>query len=125
MDKANIGELLKFILESMVLIKRRFEGIDSSDDFLEDDEGIDRLDAISMRLQSIGEAVKNIDKREKAFLLQVADKNYWSKIIKTREILTHHYIAIDSETIYEICHDKLDELEEHIVKLQTYLDKTA
>jgi len=122
MDKSNINELLKFIQESIVLIKRRFEGISSCDDFLEDDEGIDKLDAISMRLQSIGEAVKNIDKRETSFLLKVADKNYWSKIIKTREILTHHYIAIDAETIYEICHDKIDELEIYIAKLQKYLD---
>ena len=124
MDKSNVNELLKFILESISLIKRRFEGIHDSDDFLED-EGVDKLDAISMRLQSIGEAIKNIDKREQAFLLKVADKNYWSKIIKTREILTHHYIAIDSETIYEICHDKLDELEENIKRLQTYLERHA
>ncbi len=43
----------------------------------------------------IGEALKNIDKRDREFLLNVAPKNYWSKIIKTREILTLHYIDID------------------------------
>lgn len=77
-----------------------------------------RLDAISMRLQSIGEALKNIDKKEREFLLQEADKTYWSKIIKTREILTHHYIDIDAETIYDICNEKLDELEGKILNLQ-------
>ena len=117
MDKATTKELLKFILESILLIKRRFEPIDSSDDFLGSDEGLDRLDAISMRLQAIGEALKNIDKRDREFLLSVAPKNYWSKIIKTREILTHHYIDIDAETIFLICDEKLDELEEYILKL--------
>lgn len=92
MDKATTAELLDFILESLRLIKRRFNGIASSDDFLDSDEGLDKLDAISMRLQSIGEALKNLDKREQALLLMVADKEYWSKIIRTREILTHHYI---------------------------------
>jgi len=87
MDKATTRELLKFILESIALIKRRFETIQSSDDFLESDEGLDKLDAISMRLQAIGEALKNIDKRERNFLLLVATKLYWSQIIKTREIL--------------------------------------
>jgi uncharacterized protein with HEPN domain len=118
MDKANLHELIKFIQESIVLIKRRFETIQTSDDFLANDEGIDRLDAISMRLQGIGEAIKNIDKRERDLLLKVADGLYWSKIIKTREILTHHYIDIDAQIIYEICHDKLAELEEKIQALQ-------
>lgn len=122
MDKANLHELIKFIQESIALIKRRFESIKTSDDFLANDEGIDRLDAISMRLQGIGEAIKNIDKSERDLLLKVADGLYWSKIIKTREILTHHYIDIDAQIIYEICHDKLVELEEKIQVLQNILE---
>ncbi len=73
MDKATTKELLKFILESIFLIKRHFEKIESADDFLRDDEGLDKLDSISMRLQAIGEALKNTYKR---------DKEYWSQIIK-------------------------------------------
>jgi len=118
MDKATTLELLDFILLNLKLIKRRFETIQSSDDFLNDDEGLDRLDAISMRLQSTGEALKNLDKRERELLLEVADKKYWSQIIRTREILTHHYIDIDAETIYMICDEKLEELEENVVKLK-------
>jgi uncharacterized protein with HEPN domain len=118
MDKANISELIHFILQSIQLIKERFAPINSSDDFLADNDGLMRLDAISMRLQSIGEALKNIDKKERDFLLQVADKTYWSKIIKTREILTHHYIDIDAETIYDICNEKLDELEDKVLGLK-------
>lgn len=114
MDKANNKELLQFILESISLIKKRFDGIFNSDDFLASDDGMMRLDAISMRLQSIGEALKNIDKRDREFLLEVADKTYWSNIIKTREIITHHYIDIDSETIFMICDEKLDDLENKI-----------
>lgn len=114
MDKANNQELLKFILESIGMIKDRFEGINNSDDFMYSKEGMMRLDAISMRLQSIGEALKNIDKRDRDFLLEVADKTYWSNIIKTREIITHHYIDIDAETIFMICDEKLQDLENKI-----------
>lgn len=121
MDKANNKELLQFILESISLIKKRFEGILNSDDFLASDDGLMRLDAISMRLQSIGEALKNIDKRDRDFLLEIADKTYWSNIIKTREIITHHYIDIDSETIFMICDEKLNDLENKISILLTKL----
>ena len=117
MDKSTDEELLMFILESIQLIRKWFDGIRSSDDFLANEEGMMRMDAIAMRLQSIGEALKNIDKRDRAFLLQEGPKEYWSKIIKTREILTHHYIQIDSEIIFSICTDKLDELEEKIKNL--------
>ena len=120
MDKANNKELLQFILDSITMIKKRFDGITSSDDFMYSEDGMTRLDAISMRLQSIGEALKNIDKRDREFLLEVADKTYWSNIIKTREIITHHYIDIDSETIFMICDEKLDDLEN---KISILIDK--
>ena len=117
MDKATTKELLLFIQKSILLIKRRFKPIKKSDDFLNSDDGLDRLDAISMRLQAIGEALKNIDKRDRDFLLLVESKKYWCQIIKTREILTHHYIDIDSEIIYMICDEKIDELQKNIEKL--------
>ena len=60
MDKKNSKELIEFILLSITLIEERFERIHGRDDFLEDHNGLEKLDAISMRLQSIGEAIKNI-----------------------------------------------------------------
>lgn len=121
MDKSNNQELLRFILDSIEMIKERFEGITSSDDFMHSKDGMTKLDSISMRLQSIGEALKNIDKRDREFLLEVADKRYWSNIIKTREIITHHYIDIDSETIFMICDEKLDDLQSNVSLLMDKL----
>ena len=121
MDKANNKELLNFILKSIEMIKDRFSEISNSDDFIYSKDGMTKLDAISMRLQSIGEALKNIDKRDREFLLEVADKTYWSNIIKTREIITHHYIDIDSETIFMICDEKLEDLENKVSMLMDKL----
>lgn len=119
MDKLSILELLEYILESIEIIKRRFKGINSSDDFMNSDEGVDKLDAISMRLQSIGEALKNIYKADKEVLEKVKDEEYWSQIIKLREIISHHYIDIDSEIIFDICENELDELKESIDLVKT------
>ena len=121
MDKAATKELIDFILESLSLIKKRFSVINVSDDFLKDDAGLEKLDAISMRLQSIGEALKNIDKRERDFLLQVADGKYWSEIIKARDFISHHYIDLDAETVFDICENELLELEEKMIKLRRLL----
>jgi len=52
MDKSTTLELIDFILESIFIIKKRFSVIGTSDDFLKDDDGVEKLDAISMRIQS-------------------------------------------------------------------------
>ncbi len=121
MDKATTSELIGFILTSINLIHRRFHGIDSGDDFLDSDEGLDKLDAISMRIQSIGEALKNLDKRERELLLKVADQQYWSEIIKTRDFISHHYVDIDAETVFDICSNELEVLKQKVLKLKEYI----
>ena len=118
MDEMSLLELLEFIKESIRLLKKRFSSIKSADDFLYDDEGLEKLDSIILRIQTIGEALKSISKHHKGFLELVAPKEYWSGIIKLRDLISHHYVDIDAETIYMICDEKLDELD---IKIATLL----
>lgn len=121
MDKSTTIELIDFILESILLIEKRFTVINTIDDFLKDDNGLEKLDSISMRLQSIGEALKNLYKRDKDFLLQEADSRYWSEIIKTRDFISHHYLDLDAETVFDICTNELQELTQKIKRLKNRL----
>jgi len=117
MDKKSAIELLNYIVESITLINERFQEINSSEDFLQDNKGLEKLDSISMRLQTIGEAVKNIYKRDPDILLSVQDKSYWSEIIRLREIISHHYINIDSEIVYDICKDDIHKLKSIVASI--------
>ena len=117
MDKKNSQELIAFILLSIELIEERFQAIESMDDFMNNNSGLEKLDAISMRLQSIGEAIKNILKRDPSFLEKFAEKSYWSELVKFREIISHHYIDIDSEIVYDICNEDIKELKEIILRI--------
>lgn len=108
-----MAELLEYILSSITLIEKRFAVIKFSADFLKDDDGLEKLDSISMRLQTIGEAVKNILKTDPKALK--GDSEYWSNIVKLREIISHHYIDINAEIIYDICNDELSELKAKIM----------
>ena len=110
-------ELLKFILDSIAQIRFTFSQVEEVDDLLEGPEAIMRLDAISMRLQAIGETIKNIQKHEPALLTSVAPKEYWSDIAKMRDIISHHYINIDAEVVYDVCKNELDKLEAYIKQL--------
>ena len=101
---------LEDIIYSIELILDRFESIKSSDDFLADDIGLEKLDSISMRLVAIGEGFKNIDKITHKKLLPNYPSVDWRGVKGIRDILSHHYFQLDTETIFEICDDYLDEL---------------
>lgn len=122
MDKASAIELLEFILESIRLIKGRFKVISSADSFLDNDENIEKLDSISMRLQSIGEALKNLYKRENELLLKAGSKDYWSEVIKTRDFISHHYIDLDAEIVFDICKNELQTLESKIIEIKKIIN---
>ena len=114
MHNEALDALLVFIIESIGQIRYEMRGIEESDDFLQDREGLMRLDAVAMRLQAIGEALKNIDKRFPKLLEQYASPEYWSGIMRMRDVISHHYINIDAEIVYEVCTGELDRLEELI-----------
>ncbi|MDX9966839.1 MAG: antitoxin, partial [Sulfuricurvum sp.] len=61
-EKALLIETLSQIHGATERILRRFEPIHSPDDFLADEAGHEKLDAICMQLIAIGESLKNIDK---------------------------------------------------------------
>jgi len=122
MNKRTALELVTFVIESMLLIKARSQNIKSADDFLSDDTNIMKMEAIMMRLQASGEAIKNLDKRDKTFLTQVAPSDYWRKIIRFRDLISHHYIDIQADEIFNICETKVSELEENMKKLKEILE---
>jgi len=68
-DKDLIVEPIKNIAWSLEQISKRFQAINSSDDFLKDDVGTEKLDSICMQLINIGEGLKYIDKLTHAKLL--------------------------------------------------------
>ncbi|MEC9493301.1 HepT-like ribonuclease domain-containing protein [Flexistipes sp.] len=96
MGKIDINFTIDFILKSIDLIEKRFSGIDSGEDFLKNDKNLEKFDSISMRLQTIGENIKNLYKNNPEVLENFATKDYWSSIMKMREIISHHYINIDA-----------------------------
>jgi hypothetical protein len=51
-------DILDLMLASIKLVQERFSGIGIPDDFVSTPEGVTLLDAISKRLQVIGESVK-------------------------------------------------------------------
>jgi len=102
---------LEDILYSLNLIKKRCKTITTSDDFLKDETGLERLDSISMRLIAIGEGFKQIDKLTQQALLNRYPEIPWKQVKGIRDILSHHYFDLDAEVIFEICQNDLELLQ--------------
>ncbi|MEE4358839.1 MAG: HepT-like ribonuclease domain-containing protein [Desulfococcaceae bacterium] len=106
MSDSIIKEKLNIIYESICLVQNRFSKIDKADDFVLSEEGVLILDAIAIRLQVIGEALKKICKMDKSLLARYPMVE-WDKIIRLRDIISHHYDMIDYEIIFDICENHL------------------
>ena len=111
-----IGDYLKIILEAIDLIEKRFERMTDPEDFVKSTDGVTLLDSISMRLQVIGETVKKIDQKNPEMLKKESGIE-WEKIMKLRDIISHHYNIIDYEIVYDICENHIQNLKLAIRKM--------
>lgn len=116
-QKEMLLSTLEDIKYSLELILKRANNINSSDDFLKDENGLQKLDSIAMRLSAIGEWFKNIDKLSNNQLLIKYPNIPWKNVKGIRDILSHHYFDLDAEVIFNICKKDANELLETTIKI--------
>ena len=116
MSEDEILEVLDFMLESISLVQVRFTDIGEAEDFVSTSDGVTLLDAISMRLQVIGESVKRIQKKDLPLLNRYAEIE-WDKIARFRDLVSHHYDHVDHEIVYDICQNHIPRLRDVIEKM--------
>lgn len=76
------------VIECVDIIESRFIEIKTPEDFVESVNGVEKLDSISMRLQTIGEIINKIYKKEAA-LLEKYPQVKWNDIIGLRNVISH------------------------------------
>ena len=62
-----------------------------------------------MRLQVVGEMLKKMSKIDKS-LLENYPEIEWDKIVRLRDIVSHHYEKVDHEIIFDICKNHITRL---------------
>ncbi len=107
-----VEQRLKTIQAAILLIEKRMAAISCAEDFVRTDTGILVMDAISMRLQVIGENVKKIHEAcPDYFPSRDIDPN---PIIRFRDFISHHYDAADYELVFDICTHHLPRLKQKL-----------
>ena len=89
---------------------KRFNPINNSDDFLNNDIGLEKLDSICMKLIAIGESLKNLNKITNNSLLVKYPQFEWKKAKGMRDIISHHYFDLNSEIVFDVCKNEIPRL---------------
>ena len=100
-DKELAYELLSLIIDNIETIGKRTAGIKSPDDFTCSEPGMILLDSICMKLATIGETIKNLDKVTNKELLHSYSQINWKQVMGMRDIIVHHYFDVDADVIYK------------------------
>ncbi len=106
-DKVLALEILQQVQWSVQTIQRRFQSIQSLEDFTASDAGLEKLDAICMQLIVLGESLKNLDKATNSSLLLRYPTVDWRQIKGMRDVISHHYFNVDAEVVYTVCTDHI------------------
>ena len=115
-DAELVIEILHQIKSSCDMIISRIEKIITYSDFIKNDAGLEKLDAVSMKLIAIGESLKNLDKITNYKILIKHPEFEWKKAMAMRDIISHHYFDLNPEIVFDVCKNE-------IPRLSTLLDK--
>lgn len=109
-DKELVSEILHQIYDALKIVQKRCAFAKTADDFLDSEEGQEKLDGICMKLIAVGESLKNIDKITHKDLLYRYPHIEWKLIMGIRDVLSHHYFDVDANTIFDVCNENIGEL---------------
>lgn len=111
MSDWNLLARLRFLIEKAEQTVERTSHLGSYRDFLGSPEAVDLFDATVLRLQVIGEMLKQVDDKTKGLLLASHYPEIpWRSIFGLRNFISHEYCMVDPEEIYNVVKDDLPHL---------------
>jgi len=121
-DKSLISNTLENLEQSLTDIIEWTEAIGSADDFLTSSSGMILLNAVCMKLFSVGEELKNIDRRtDKQLFLRYPSIN-WKEAMKMRDVIAHHYFEIDAEVVFKTLQQDVQPLLQTVKQIKIDLE---
>lgn len=110
--KETIADKLLFVVKRITLATERTSDIKDANDFLLSPSGMDLFDATCMRIQTIGETLKQVDSETRGQMLVNYPEIPWRKVFAMRNILSLEYLSVDPNIILDILKNNLLPLQE-------------
>lgn len=116
-----ITHILDQMIEACGLILLWNEKVNSSDDYLTSPEGMQKMAASCMLIESIGESVKKIDRLTQGLLYNKFPNTPWKEIMGLRDHIAHGYFNLDADIIFDVAKNEIPPLQETLTELKTLL----
>lgn len=111
-SEEEIKDLLHFAQQQADFILKSTADVRSKQDFLLSMSGMVLFNSTCMCLQSIGEAIRQVDNRTEGKLFSKYPEIPWKQIIGMRNILSHEYLSIDPDLIFDIISQEIEPFKE-------------
>ncbi|MDR1671759.1 MAG: DUF86 domain-containing protein [Alistipes sp.] len=116
-DNLLIIESLRRIADSLDEIADWTGNVDSDDEFTSSAEGMILLNAVCMKLLTVGEEVKALDRKTGGELLSRYGSIPWREVMGLRDIIAHHYFDVDAGEIFSVVKHDLPPLAEVVRRM--------
>lgn len=109
-SEEEIKDLLHFAQQQADFILKSTADVRSKQDFLLSMSGMVLFNSTCMCLQSIGEAIRQVDNKTEGKFFSKYPEIPWKQIIGMRNILSHEYLSIDPDLIFDIISQEIEPL---------------
>ncbi len=117
-----ITHILSQMIEACGLITSWNEKVLSSDDYLTSPEGMQKMAASCMLIESIGEGVKKIDRLSQGLVLYDKFPDIqWNEIMGLRNHIAHGYFNLDADIIFDVVKTEIPSLQDTLSELKVMI----
>lgn len=121
-NESLVSHALSQMIDACDMIVEWNKNTKSVDDFVSSSDGMQKLAASCMLIESIGEGVKKIDKLLPDFLNENAPDVPWRSIKGMRDHIAHGYFNIDAEFVYDVAINEIPGLRSVFESLKKVLE---
>lgn len=109
-SKDQLTDMLRFVEKQIVFTIETTAKVKTYHDFLKSQNAMVLFNSTCMCIQTIGETIRQVDDRTCGKLFSHYPQTPWRQIIAMRNIISHEYLAIDPELVFDIAKNELHPL---------------
>lgn len=114
-----LNHILSQMIEACELISSWNESVLTPDEYLNSPDGVQKMAASCMLIESIGEGVKKVDRLTQGLLYDKFPNTQWKEIMGLRDHIAHGYFNLDADIIFDVVKTEIPPLQKTLVELKS------